>query len=105
VTQWLYRLDPVRPEMVADATDEERAIVAEHLDYLRRLAGAGVVLLAGRTTGEPVSDVHGVVVLDADDEAAAHAVMAADPAVVHGVMRATLHPFRLAVTREGWGLE
>jgi uncharacterized protein len=41
----------------------------------------------------------GVVVFEAADEDAARRFMAADPAVVAGVMTATLHPSSLALLR------
>ena len=39
MAQWIYRIVPTRPEMVADPTDEENAVVAEHFGYLQALEG------------------------------------------------------------------
>ena len=48
--QFLYRLTPVRVEMVTvGPTPEEQAIVSEHFAHLEALAGRGVMLLVGRT--------------------------------------------------------
>ena len=49
-TLFLYKIQPVRPEMLpASPTPEEEEIIARHFDYLQGLTKAGVVLLAGRT--------------------------------------------------------
>lgn len=76
-------------------TGAEQAAVAAHVAYLRRLHDAGVVRLAGRTDTAD-ERTFGIVLLNAPDEAAATALMEADPAVARGVMRARLFPFRTA---------
>lgn len=97
--QFVYRLRPVRPAMLADGpTPDEERIVGEHFAYLQDLTARGTVKLAGRTlTTGP--ETFGICILEAADEAAAHAVMGGDPAVRHGVMTAELFPFRIAL----WG--
>jgi hypothetical protein len=48
--QFLYRIQPTRPEMLIDGlTSEEEAIVEQHFAYLQDLLGQGILLLAGRT--------------------------------------------------------
>ena len=37
MAQWIYRIVPTRPEMVAEATDEELAVVAEHFDWVHSI--------------------------------------------------------------------
>lgn len=94
--EYLYRLQLTRPTMLADGpTPEERAAVGAHAAYLERLAGAGVVLLFGRTQTADAG-TFGIVLLRTPTEAAARVVMVEDPAVVAGVMRAELFPFRIA---------
>lgn len=95
--EWLYRIQPTRPAMLAEGpTEPERATVAAHFAYLEGLTAAGVVILAGRTlTTGPES--FGIVVFRAESEPAAQAIMAADPAVQAGVMHATLFPYRVAL--------
>jgi len=96
--QYIYRIQPVRDRMLADGpTDEESNIVSEHYDYLKELAGAGIVMLAGRTLNTDVSSF-GIVVLLADSETKAREIMENDPAVKGKVMRAELFPFRIALT-------
>lgn len=97
MAQYLYRLALTRPAMLADGpTEREATIVGEHFRHLQRLLGEGVVLMAGRTAhaGERT---FGIVVLVASSDAEANALMKDDPAVKHGVMRAELFPFRVAL--------
>lgn len=95
--QFLYQLKPVRAAMVAEGpTEQEAAVLAAHLDYLRAASQAGVVLMAGRTVREDDS-VFGICVFQAENEAEATDFMHADPAIAHGIMHAELHPYRVAV--------
>jgi uncharacterized protein YciI len=99
MAQWIYRIVPTRPEMVAAATEEEKAVVEEHFGYLQALKSAGILILAGRTQ-ENVG-TWGITIFEAPDELSARAVMETDPAVVAGVMSATLYPYAVAVSRDG----
>ncbi len=94
---YLYKIQPTRPDMLAmGPTPGEDAIIAEHFSYLSDLTTKGIVLLAGRTLSiEPSS--FGIVILKAESEYTARAVMLADPAVSKGVMRAEFFPFRIAL--------
>ncbi|HKX37961.1 MAG TPA: YciI family protein [Burkholderiales bacterium] len=96
---WLIVLRPTRVGMLTEgATAEESAAVARHFAYLERLAAEGKVGLAGRTTEDDDRTI-GLVLLSASSEEEAREIMANDPAVAQGVMRAELHPFRVAVTK------
>ena len=95
--QFLYRLQVTRSEMLRGGpTPEEARVVGAHLNYLKKLAEEGVVVLAGRTQTNDET-TFGIVILNAADESAARAVMDNDPAVKGSVMHATLFPFRVAV--------
>jgi uncharacterized protein len=83
--------------MPEQPTDNEQAVVREHFDYLTRMLADGRLVLAGRTLGR--GSVLGMVVFEAATEDAAKETMANDPAVAKGVMRATLHPYRVALAR------
>ena len=97
---YLYRIQPTRVAMLAEGcTPEEDAVADAHFAYLERLSAEGVVVHAGRTLTEDEASF-GVVILATGDEAEARAIMEADPAVVAGVMRAVLFPYRAAL---GWG--
>lgn len=96
---FVYRITPTRPAMLSDGpTAEEAEAVSRHFTYLEALTKAGTVLLAGRTTTAD-DRTFGIVILKGP-EAAARRIMADDPAVVAGVMRATFHPFRVALLAE-----
>ncbi len=98
--QFLYRLTPVRIEMVTvGPTPEERAIVSEHFAHLEALTEQGVMLLVGRTQDNSPR-TFGIVILQAESEEQAREVMNNDPAVVKGIMRAELFPFRIALAGE-----
>ncbi len=79
-------------------TSAEHASVARHFEWLSQATKQGRVVLAGRTD-EPLQQAFGLVVFEAEDESAAHAFMSADPAIMEGVMTATLHPYALALLR------
>jgi uncharacterized protein YciI len=100
-TQFLYRIQPTRPEMLVEGlTEAESRITAEHFQYLSGLKEQGIVILAGRTLNtDPTS--FGIVILNAETEAAAREIMNNDPAVAQGVMSAMLFPYRVALIAEG----
>ncbi len=85
--------------MVASATDEESAVIAERFGYLQALKDAGILILAGRT--QVAQGTWGIAIFEAPDEESAQAVMRTDPAVAAGVMTATLYPYAVAVARDG----
>ena len=98
--QFLYRLTPTRPDMLADGlTDREDEATQTHFAYLSDLKDKGVVKLAGRTTNTDASSF-GVVILAAKNEEAARQIMANDPAVKEGVLAAKLFPFNIALMGE-----
>lgn len=95
--QYLYRIQPTRPGMLAAGpTEQESRIVDEHFAYLQRLTAEGIVLMAGRTLSDDES-TFGIVIFVAESEAAAAEIVRNDPAVRHGVMRAELFPYRIAL--------
>jgi uncharacterized protein YciI len=97
---FLYTLRPSRLAMLAEGpTPEEAATVQRHFAYLQDLTAQGVVILAGRTLTTD-ADSFGIVILRAASEAAAQAVLEADPAVAGGVMHARLFPYRIALPPE-----
>lgn len=98
--QFVYMLQ-LAPRLHEEAswTDIENAVVSEHFEHLSRAARSGQVILAGRTM-EPLDKTFGLVIFEADSEAAAIEFMRSDPAVKAGVMTATLHPYAVALQRE-----
>jgi uncharacterized protein YciI len=97
MTQFLYRLKPVRVAMLAEGpTDLEVSIIGEHFTYLEKLVGDGVVLMAGRTLNTD-GCAFGIVVFVTSSEAEARALKNGDPAVKQGLMDAELFPFTVAL--------
>jgi uncharacterized protein YciI len=83
--------------MLSDGpTPEEERIVGDHYSYLKELTDQGVVILAGRTLNNDESSF-GIIIFRADSEEAARRIVADDPAVRGGVMRAELYPYRIAL--------
>lgn len=69
-----------------------------HWNYLVGLHARGVMQFVGRTSYMPGhKDLFGIAVFSAADEAEATGIMQDDPAVVNGIMTATLHPFNLSL--------
>ena len=96
MNQYLYILRATRPELtVSGPTEEEMPALGAHAAYLERLSGEGVMIAAGRTLRNHVSDF-GLAVFQAESDAAAEEIMRNDPAIVHGVMTAELFPYRIA---------
>ena len=53
---YMYRIQPVRPAMLAEgSTAEEARITAEHFAYLKQLMADGLLILAGRTLNSDYS--------------------------------------------------
>ena len=98
--QFLYMLR-VAPHLHDDAkwSDKDKAATSRHFERLKKATADGKVILAGRTA-EALDKTFGLVVFEAADEKAAKAFMEADPAVVAGVMTATLHPYSVALQRK-----
>ncbi|MCC6070444.1 YciI family protein [Massilia sp. GCM10020059] len=98
--QFVYMLR-VAPHLhdAAKWSDKDKAATSRHFERLKKATADGKVILAGRTT-EQMDKTFGLVVFEADDEKAARAFMEADPAVVAGVMTATLHPYSVALQRK-----
>lgn len=97
--QFIYTFDPVRPEMARDLTiwtDAEMQIARDHSAYLAQAAEDGIVILAGRAQ-DGIGPA--IVIIEVESETAARAFMAADPFVAHGLMRPSLHPYRVAFMR------
>ena len=91
--EFLYLIHPLREGFFADPTPEENTVMEAHYLYLKNGVASGIVLLAGPC----LDDTFGLVLLRANDEAAARAFMFADPSVKENVMMAELHPMRISL--------
>ena len=101
--QFIYVLKPTRLGMLTEATSEEVDTVSRHFKYFQDLTEKGVMILMGRTQNNDES-TFGIAVFEAEDEAAARRIMENDPAVLGGVMTATLYPYKIALMRDHMSL-
>lgn len=94
---YMYRIQPVRPEMLSEgATDEESRITSEHFAYLKNLMEAGILILAGRTLNSDYS-AFGIAIFSARDDDHMRQITADDPGVAQKLFRAEWYPFRIAL--------
>lgn len=97
--QWLYILKPTRLGMLTEGpTTEETAAVSRHFAHLQELTEKGVMILVGRTQNADENTI-GLAIFEAEDEAAARNIMLSDPAIIEGVMTATLYPYKIGLMR------
>lgn len=97
---YIYVLRPLpRLQEQKNWTERDNLAVSEHFTRLQQATLEGTVLLAGRTD-ESLDKTFGIVVFEAADDAAAKEFMDTDPAIVGGVMSATLHPYSVALLRK-----
>ena len=95
---YILKVSPQFQEEVA-WTDTENDVVARHFARLAEAVKSGKVIIAGRTT-EPLDETFGIVIFEAESAAAASEFMQSDPAVIAGLMTATLHPYAVALQRK-----
>ena len=94
---YIYRIQPVRPEMLSEGpTAEEERIAGEHYEYLKRLMNDGLLILAGRTLTSGYS-AFGIAIFNARDDEHMRAITAGDPGVAQKLFRAEWHPYRIAL--------
>lgn len=98
---YVYRIQPVRPAMLAEGlTEEEARVATEHFEYLRRLMADGLLILAGRTLSSDYS-AFGIAIFNARDDEHMRQITEADPGVAHKLFRAEWYPFRIALHEPG----
>ena len=102
--EFIYILRPTRPEMLSKGpTSHESEVVGRHFQYLKGLCDDGIVLTAGRTLTDDERTL-GLVIFRAANQEAADSLVAADPAVLEGVMSAEVIPFRVALLSDCWAI-
>jgi uncharacterized protein len=90
---FLYRLLPPRPTFANDMSSAEAEVMQRHVAYWQELLNRDVALAFG-----PVLDPEapwGLGLLDLEDEQAARAVGASDPAVASGTCTYEVVPMQL----------
>ena len=91
-----YFLHPPRDDFAETMTEHEQQTWGQHFAWLEELYGAGQLILVGATLGRVNT---GVAILEADDEAAARAIVAGDPVTQAGLAEGDLRPFSLGMMR------
>jgi uncharacterized protein YciI len=96
VADWVYFIHPPRDDFAATMTEAEQEAWDRHWERIQRLFAEGSILLVGPTLGRVNT---GICVFEAPDEAAARAVMDADPAIAGGFATGELRPIRVSLLR------
>ena len=78
----------------AHLTPEQMAILQQHGISLQKARDSGVLIAAGRMLQDP-KHAHAMAIVNAESEAAAKEMIAADPAVKAGLMKFTVEPLEL----------
>ena len=94
--EWIYFIHPPRDDFAATMSADEIRAWGEHFERLQRMLADGTLILAGPTLGRVNT---GIAIIDAPDEAAARALMEADPAIAGGFARGELREFRVSLLR------
>ena len=95
--QFFMRLVPPRPIFPGSMSEQELALMAQHVEYVQKAFDAGRVLAYG-----PVMDAagaFGIALLDVDDQAEAEEFARQDPSIVGGMNSYTLAPMRIAASQ------
>ncbi len=94
---YIYRIQPLRTEMLSEGpTADEARVTGEHFAYLQRLRREGELILAGRTLNSDYS-AFGIAIFEARDDERMRRITAEDPGVAQKLFRAEWHPFRIAL--------
>ncbi len=84
-----------RDNFIETMTPEEAEVMSIHFSYLEQKLKEGKLIIAGPvTTGE-----FGLSVVETDTEEEAREIMNNDPAVLAGIMKPTMYPYRVSLLR------
>ena len=89
----LVFLKPPRENFMSSMTEQEEALMKGHATYFQKLVADGVVFVAGPV----LDDQYGMAIFNSPDKATVEAFMNQDPSVVAGIMKISMHPFRLSM--------
>jgi hypothetical protein len=91
---FFIRLNPPRPGFSSDMTEDEKAIMQQHVIYWRRLLTKKIALIFG-----PVFDPsggYGVGIVQTADENSARSLMEKDPSILSATgFSFEIHPMRI----------
>lgn len=98
-TQWLYHFQiGDRPELAEPEgwTEADNQVAVEHVAYLEKGAKEGIVILAGRSQ-DGIGPA--IVIVETNNEEEAIKFRDNDPFVKNGLFIGSLHPYRVAISR------
>jgi uncharacterized protein YciI len=93
--EFIYLIHPLRHAFYDNRTPFEDQMMEAHYHYLKQATLEGTVLMAGPCLDE----TFGVVVIQAETDAAAREFMLNDPSVSSNVMMAELHPMKISMMK------
>jgi hypothetical protein len=87
---FFLKLNPPRSSFTIDMTEEERAIMAKHVEYWKPYVQAGTAIVIGLVAD--LKGGYGIGVVQVDDEQQLNDLIANDPA--NGLHTYEVHPIR-----------
>ncbi|MBU1700760.1 MAG: SRPBCC domain-containing protein [Candidatus Eisenbacteria bacterium] len=87
--EYVILLRATRPTFLKDASNDEKATVAEHYEYWKERFNSGILVLAGPYLDRP----DGIIIFNAATPEDAAGILRQDPAILAGVFEGELHPF------------
>ena len=94
---FFLRLIPPRATFPGDMTENERALMLQHVSYFQRQFSEGRVLIYGPVLAQ--TNAFGMGVVEVEDEAELRSMMDADPSVAGGLNRYEVTPMKVGAAR------
>jgi uncharacterized protein len=94
---FFLKLIPPRPTFAQDMTDQERAVMQEHVNYVGEAFRQGLVLIYGPVMAP--EGAYGMAVLEMADAAEVQKYMSEDPSIKSGLNTFEFYPMRVGQAR------
>ncbi len=94
---FFMKLIPPRPTFAQDMTAEERAVMQQHVQYVREAFKQGSVLIYGPVLAP--EGAYGMAVLEMADAAEVQKYLAEDPSIKSGLNTFEFYPMRVGQAR------
>ena len=92
--QFICILEPTRPEMPDNPTEQETSAIEAHFAYYQALLAKGSLVIAGRTQEPPHL---GILIYEAPTKEDAISIAAQDPGVMAGVFSCRVQSYSVAL--------
>ena len=92
--QFICFLEPTRPDLPENLSNEESSAIEAHFKYYQKLLDRGSLHIAGRTHEPPYV---GIMIYEAPTKEDAISIAAQDPAITKGVLKARVQVFETAL--------